>query len=145
MRARALPSLAHRLRGQDGFTLIETLIVISILGILAAVVSMSMVGITSLAQSRALQAERMEVQGALNFMVADQGVDPDQACSLYDGPAAGTSDMTEFPSRLPRQPGASEGAQPGGKPVALYPRYVHTRTTVGRYVCTGSGVVEPAP
>jgi len=101
--------------------------VISILGILAAVVSMSMVGITSLAQKRALQGERMEVQGA------------------YDGPAAGTSDMTEFPSRLPRQPGASEGAQPGREPVALYPRYVRAPITVGRYVCTGSGVVEPAP
>ena len=44
---------------QKGFTLIELLVVVSILGILAAVVTMSMVGVTKLAQNRAAATERL--------------------------------------------------------------------------------------
>jgi type II secretory pathway pseudopilin PulG len=120
------------------------LVVISILGILGMIVSMSLVGITSLAQQRALQAEQDQVQGAMHFMLADQLVDPDQACSQYAGGVAGTTDMSQFPSSVAVTKQASKGDTPPGVPVRLYPKYVHKQFTQRAYVCTSNGAVEPA-
>jgi prepilin-type N-terminal cleavage/methylation domain-containing protein len=92
----ALERLKKRLprNNQRGFTLIELLVVISILGILAAVVTMSMVGVTKLAQQRAADAEKATVQAAVDAMVNEQLVPSDQVC--VGSPT--TNDMTKFPS-----------------------------------------------
>ena len=141
---RLLNGLRRRRTNQKGFTLIEMLVVISILGILAAVVTMSMAGVTALAHRRALEGERMELQGAMSAMIADQMVDPDQACSLYAGPSGGTRDMGEFPSGLPFTHSAGAGDTTDRRPVQLYPHYVRRQIVLQRYVCTGNGQVQPA-
>lgn len=131
----------HRPAAQAGFTLIEMLVVIAILGVLAAVVSVSMVGVNAAAQRRADDGELMMVQSAMNFMVTDQGVDPDLACSLYTGGTGGVTDMATFPSNMPFATSAGSGGPASHQPVRLWPHYLRQEYTHRRYVCTGSGTV----
>ena len=44
-------------KGQSGFTLIELLVVVTILGVLAAIVTLSLVGLTTNAQAKACEQE----------------------------------------------------------------------------------------
>ena len=120
------------------------LVVISILGILAAVVTLSMIGITNLAQKRANQGELMEIQSAMNLMITDQLVDPDQACSQYSGPPGGTNDMTRFPSSLPFEHSGGNLEQTAHQPVQLYPHYLRRQYPNRAYVCVGNGTVQSA-
>jgi prepilin-type N-terminal cleavage/methylation domain-containing protein len=131
----------RRLRDQRGFTLIEMLVVISILGILAGVVSLSVVGITSMARQRALDGEQAQIQSAMNFMIGDQLIDPGDACLDYTVP---TNDMRQFPSSRPFKSSGGEGQQTDHKPVALYPHYLHAWQMQRQYRCTPGGGVEPA-
>jgi len=131
---------ARNRRSQGGFTLIEMLVVISILGILAAVVSMSLVGLNSLAQKRADDGELMTVQSAMNFMLTDQLVDPDIACSAYAGGPQGATDMSRFPVTA----ASPSSGSAGHRPLPLYPHYLRGRYTRRAYVCTGNGTVTPA-
>jgi prepilin-type N-terminal cleavage/methylation domain-containing protein len=136
-----------RRNNQKGFTLIELLVVISILGILAAVVTMSMVGITTLAQQRAADAEKKTVQLALDTMANDQQVPTDALCATFtpfnakkgsDG-VMGTQDMANFPVSTSS---AGLGNNPGGVAVALSPRYLRQASTYGIYTCDPGGVVS---
>jgi general secretion pathway protein G len=129
MRARA------RLRSQRGFTLIEMLVVLTILGILGCIVTMSMIGLTSLAQSRANAEELMTVQSAMNFMIMDQQVNPEDACA--GSPAKGTNNMARFPDTTDW---TGQGSQ---APVRLYPHYLRKQLLNRAYVCSG-GTVQPA-
>lgn len=132
------------LGSQRGFTLIEMLVVISILGMLAAVVTMSMIGITALAQKRADEGELMAVQSATNFMIADQLVDPDQACSLYRASSQGTNDMSRFPSDVQFEHSGGNLELTARQPVQLYPHYLHKRFMKYAYFCSGNGTVQRA-
>jgi len=121
---------------QHGFTLIELLVVISILGILAAVVTMSMVGITKVAQDRAGATEKQTVQVAMDTMLADQGVPAGSECGITGqnpAPAGGTSDMSTFPTNT-----TVGSAGTPHIPVALYPTYLRQKSTHGVYQCTPS-------
>ncbi len=61
-------------RDQRGFTLIELLVVITVLGILAAIVSISLLGVTSKARENAKRAELQTVQQAFDAMLQDQHI-----------------------------------------------------------------------
>ncbi len=135
---RALAELRKRRRNQRGFTLIEMLVVISILGILAAIVTMSMVGVAGLAQQRADSAQLHSIQAALDTMANEQGLAADQVCPGNQGPVA---DMGAFPS-------GSSNANVGvpGQRVPLFPRYLRQPQVLNHsYTCTPDGVVSQAP
>ena len=131
---RLLIELRKRRGNQKGFTLIEMLVVISILGILAAVVTLSMVGVTRLAQDRADAAELKTVQVALDAMESNQQVPTTAICGGV--PAGGTKDMKLFPT-------ATASPPPGlGTEVALYPNYIHQQSTTHSYTCDSNGAVS---
>jgi prepilin-type N-terminal cleavage/methylation domain len=74
-------------KGQQGFTLIELLVVVTILGILAAIVTLSLVGLTTNASVQSCNQEYKTVQAALDAYMADKNVDTIAA-------ATDTQDMT---------------------------------------------------
>lgn len=59
-------------KGQHGFTLIELLVVVTILGILAGIVTLSLVGLTTHANVQACNTEYKTVQAALDAYMANQ-------------------------------------------------------------------------
>ena len=75
-------------KGQQGFTLIELLVVVTILGILAAIVTLSLVGLTTNANAQACNQEYKTIQTALDAFMADNNLDTVTAA----GP---TDDMTQ--------------------------------------------------
>ena len=78
-------------KGQSGFTLIELLVVVTILGVLAAIVTLSLVGITTNAEKQACEQEYKTVQSALDAYMAYFNLDAVSAQSTA------TSDMTVKP------------------------------------------------
>src|SRR4030088_1166322 len=62
-------------KGQQGFTLIELLVVVTILGILAAIVTLSLVGLTTNASAQACMSEYKSVQAALDSYMANNNLD----------------------------------------------------------------------
>lgn len=74
-------------KGQRGFTLIELLVVVTILGILAAIVTLSLVGLTTNANVQACNSEYKTVQAALDSFMANNNVDTINA-------ATDTNDMS---------------------------------------------------
>ena len=117
----------RRVRAQRGFTLIEMLVVISILGILCAIVTVSMIGITAQAQQRADAQELMTVQSAMNFMMMKDQINPEDACK---GPTApGTNDMAQFP-------------RDKNIPDKLYKTYLRSEFTHRSYTCVHGGTVQ---
>ena len=76
-------------KGQRGFTLIELLVVVTILGVLAAIVTLSLVGLTTNAQAKACSQEYKTIQAGLDAYMANNNVD-----SVTATGTTGTSDMT---------------------------------------------------
>jgi type IV pilus assembly protein PilA len=135
-RARSLLQRLTKKNNQKGFTLIELLVVISILGILAAVVTMSMVGITKVANDNAAKAELQTVQVAYDTMLSDQQATTANQCT---DPSLQTADMTAFPNAT------TKGATPADGPVALSPAYLHQSHTKYKYSCTLNGTITQGP
>lgn len=107
-------------KGQQGFTLIELLVVVTILGVLAAIVTLSLVGLTTNASVQSCNAEYKTVQAALDAYMANNNV------ALVTAEAAFTNDMT-----------GAGGAAPLNGTVPLYnaspsqtqPNYTRNGTT----------------
>jgi prepilin-type N-terminal cleavage/methylation domain-containing protein len=108
-------------RDERGFTLVELLIVVTILGILAAVVTTSLVGLTATAKTNACAEELRTVQTAMDALMAKNNITSVTAKAVAD------NDMTTVVA-------AGE---------ALSPDYVRQATTKGDYSWTAAGLVQP--
>jgi type IV pilus assembly protein PilA len=104
-------------QGKAGFTLVELLIVIAILGVLAAIVLPNVTGLANSGQTEAARAELSIVQTAMDVMMARNALTSVNA-------TAGTADMSAFPTGSP-----------------LYPAYIRLATTQGTYACSTTGLV----
>jgi prepilin-type N-terminal cleavage/methylation domain-containing protein len=62
-------------KGQAGFTLIELLVVVTILGVLAAIVTLSLVGLTTSSEAKACEQEYKTVQAGLDAYMAYNNLD----------------------------------------------------------------------
>lgn len=106
-------------RGDKGFTLMEMLIVVAILGILVAVAVPNLTGLIGHSEEKAGAAELSAVQSAMDAMMAKEET------STVTAVTVATSTMTGFPD-------------------ATYPlsTYLRKSTTNGTYTCTSAGVVS---
>jgi prepilin-type N-terminal cleavage/methylation domain-containing protein len=133
-----LKALRRIHKDQRGFTLIEVLVVMTILGILAAIVSISLLGVTASARSKAKDAERQTVQAAFDAMLSDQQVDKAHlkiACPTTNGVPSNPphTDMTKFPNTTAY---AAEGS---GDVTQLATHYLREKKTTYDYQCTDTG------
>ena len=106
-------------KGQRGFTLIELLVVVTILGILAGIVTLSLVGLTTHANVEACNSEYKTVQAALDSYMANNNL-----ATLPTAQGHYTNDMT------------GSGGQTGGtvvlynaSPTQATPNYTRNGTT----------------
>src|SRR6202162_6708651 len=86
------PQQRRRRSNQDGFTLIEIMVVILILGLLATIVVQSLKGATDKAKRTKAQADISEIKTALDRYYLDNGYYPtsDQGLtSLVSAPTRG--------------------------------------------------------
>jgi len=136
---------------QRGFTLIELLVVITVLGVLAAIVSISVLGVTSTARENAKKAELQTVQTAFDAMLHDQLVTRgDIGAGCTDGTSKPppppdphwTKTMTNFPIGS-KDNNKGKGYDGPGKgivaPLATF--YLRQAETANLYACDKNGNV----
>lgn len=105
-------------RGEKGFTLVELLVVFTLLAVLAAIMIPSVSGLLGYGHDQATNTELSVVQTAMDSMMAVNSL------AAVDAEAVGTSDFTALPTGHP-----------------LYPDYLRHTTTHGTYGWNASGNV----
>ena len=108
-------------RGEKGFTLVELLIVFTLLGVLAAIMIPNVSNLIDYGHDQAALAEKSIVQTAMDTMMAKTN-------SATVNESATTNDMATFPAAL-------------GDTEFLYPNYMRFPTTKGSYSCDDTGLV----
>ena len=88
-------------KGQQGFTLIELLVVVTILGILAAIVTLSLVGLTTHANVEACNSEYKTVQAALDAYMANNNLSTIGVQNTYTNDMAANSAKVKLYNATP--------------------------------------------
>jgi len=105
-------------RGEKGFTLVELLIVFTLLGVLAAIMVPNITGLIGYGHEQSAATELSIVQTAMDSMMAKEN-------SANVTATVATDNMSGFPSA----------------PHALYPEYLRDELTTGTYSCDTGGKV----
>lgn len=113
-------------KGQQGFTLIELLVVVTILGILAAIVTLSLVGLTTNSNVQACNTEYKTVQAALDAFMAANNTDT----------ISGATDTNNMSTAL-----FNGRALYNGTPTATDPNFTRNGTTQFYYTWDGTGKI----
>ncbi|HIE50684.1 MAG TPA: prepilin-type N-terminal cleavage/methylation domain-containing protein [Armatimonadetes bacterium] len=98
-----------RWRKRQGFTLIEMLIVIVVIGVLASIIVPKLFGAASQAKQKARLADIQELQNAVNLYEADYGSWPANLTVLTTTNRPGTS--TPYLDSVPTDPVTGEAFQ----------------------------------
>ena len=107
-------------KGQKGFTLVELLVVFTLLGVLAGIMIPNISGLVGFGETNAALTELSVIQTAMDSMMAvDQ-------LSTVDGAETNTNDMTAFPN--------------ADHP--LFPRFLRDAISTGNYTCDDTGLVS---
>ena len=107
-------------KGEKGFTLVELLVVFTLLGILAAIMIPNVATFVGFGETNAAATELSVIQTAMDSMMAHK-----QLSSVTEV-AVSTADMSSFP----------DGDNP------LYPDYLRFATATGNYTCDETGLVS---
>ena len=119
-------------KGQRGFTLIELLVVVTILGILAAIVTLSLVGLTTNASIQSCNQEYKTVQAALDAAMANNNL------STISAQASPTNNMTLTIATT----SAGNISLYNANPSSTLPNYTRNGTTVYFYTWDAFGKIN---